>query len=119
MVTALGFLIVAAVGLYIAWPLRSPLRESPVALGEDPLADLLSRRDTVYREIVDLDFDHRLGKVSGDDYQLEREEYVSEAADLLDQIDRKRAAADPSERPTPGGHDVGQESRSMPTEGQP
>jgi len=88
MVEALGFLIVAAVAVYVAWPLFKPTSSRLSAIPVDDLADLQSRRQVLYREIADLDFDRRVGKVGEKDYRTERDGYVTEAASLLQQLDR-------------------------------
>src|SRR5713226_10377804 len=87
MVEVLGFLIVAAVAVYVAWPLFSPSGGTLGSGAVDALADLRSRREVLYREIVDLDFDHRVGKVGEEDYRTERDGYVTEAASVLQQLD--------------------------------
>jgi hypothetical protein len=83
----IGLLLVAAVAWYVASPLRTPDADGQPD-GEDALPDLRMRRETLYREIADLDFDRRLGKVSEQDYQAERDVYLTEAAAVLEQIDR-------------------------------
>lgn len=88
MVELIGLLIVAAVAWYVAAPLRAGWRDSHGDLDSDPRADLQMRRETLYREIADLDFDRRLGKVTEDDYRLERENYVSEAAAVLEELEQ-------------------------------
>jgi hypothetical protein len=79
-------LIVTVAGLYIAWPLRRVLK-SPEADARTSSADLAARRDTLYREIADLDFDHRLGKVDDRDYETQRGVYLEEASDVLRCLD--------------------------------
>jgi hypothetical protein len=98
MVEILGLLIVAAVALYVAWPLLWRAREAGLPAAGDPFADLASRRDTLYREIADLDFDYRVGKVEDDDYRLQREDYLEEAAVLLQQLDGEMATGTDSPR---------------------
>jgi hypothetical protein len=87
MIEILGLLLVAGVGWYVAWPLlTTPSGYHQVSnLNVGP--DLEARRETLYREIADLDFDHSLGKIDDDDYRQEREAYVSEAAMVLADLD--------------------------------
>lgn len=87
MTEIIGLLLVAAVAWYVASPLRTRV-DADHSDGEDALPDLRMRRETLYREIADLDFDRRLGKVSEQDYLVERDMYVTEAAVVLEQIDR-------------------------------
>lgn len=88
-ITVLGLLIVLAAAWYIVAPL---LDSSPgsVQAGENAqTADLLDRRATLYREIADLDFDYRTGKVVGADYHEQREQYLAEAAIVLRALDEQ------------------------------
>ncbi len=60
------------------------------------LADLLQRKETVYANIKELDFDYHMGKLSEEDYQRLRAQYKAEAVEILQQIDRlqgKKVAA--------------------------
>jgi len=114
----IGLLIVAAVGMYVAWPLRLRSENPSGLLGYDTLAGLHSRRETLYREIADLDFDLRLGKVAEDDYRLEREGYVAEAAAVLEQLDRTEPAAVPErEGMTARSRELEEEVRRISAEG--
>ncbi len=93
MAQILGFVIVAVVALFIAWPLLE--RRTAALAGarlSDEVADLLSRRDTLYRELADLDFDHRLGKVDDEDYAQQREDYLDAAALVLLRLDSMPSA---------------------------
>ena len=86
-ITVLGLLIILAAAWYIVAPL---LGSSPGAVQTDEnaqTADLLERRATLYREIADLDFDYRTGKVAGADYDEQREQYLAEAATVLRALD--------------------------------
>lgn len=87
MIETLGFAIVAVIAIYVAWPLFSVRRPLSVGSESEALTGLLSRRDTLYREIADLDFDHRVGKVDDEDFQVQREDYLEEAAAILQAID--------------------------------
>ncbi len=93
MAEIVGFTIVAVVALFVVWPLleRRPAAPSAKHVG-DEVADLISRRDTLYRELADLDFDHRLGKIDDEDFDQQREDYLDEAALVLDRLDSVPAA---------------------------
>lgn len=63
------------------------------AAGRDSAADalidaLIESKHAVYRCILDLEFDHRVGKVSGEDYQVMRSQHEAEALAILRQIDQ-------------------------------
>jgi len=52
-------------------------------------ADLLRRRKlVVYRNIKDLEFEHRIGRLSGDDFSQLNESYRREAAEILQKLDQ-------------------------------
>jgi hypothetical protein len=93
MIAILGFLIVTLVAVYVALPLvhRS---DEPWAVDADAGENLRWRRDTLYRELADLDFDFRSGKVSAEDYRQQRQVYVDDAAVILRQIDEATSSAD-------------------------
>jgi len=57
---------------------------APAALTADELA---ARRDAVYASLKDAEFDRETGKLSGEDYQIVRTRYMTEAAHLLRQLD--------------------------------
>ena len=84
--------IVAGIGAmaFAAWPLwrsrdRRNSRQMSLRLGE-----LEIQRDLAYRELVDLDDDHSLGKISEEDYAPLLAETRQRAAGLLREIDRLR-----------------------------
>ena len=58
-------------------------------------AELSARRDAIYAALRDADFDHLMGKLSEEDYQVVRHRYMLEAARVLRQLDQltPRAAA--------------------------
>jgi len=86
MISVLGFIVVGVVAIIVVLPLLRPT--TPAVEPEDgPDGDLFRRRDTLYREIADLDFDFGSGKVSESDYQTQREDYIDEAADVLRLLD--------------------------------
>jgi membrane protein implicated in regulation of membrane protease activity len=88
MAQLIGLAIVAAVALYVAWPLlERPLGPLGARSLADEIADLTSRRDTVYRQLADLEFDHSLGKVDDEDYAQQREDLLDEAALVLMRLD--------------------------------
>ncbi len=71
----------AALGLVLL-PLLRTDADGPEARNET-LEDLLEQRLSVYMQIKELDFDHRLGKVSGEDYPAQREALRQRALAIL------------------------------------
>jgi len=62
-----GAIVVALVLVFVGWPL---LRQSATAtLGAPPVADPAEERGAIYRELVELELDHRIGKVTAADFK--------------------------------------------------
>jgi len=49
--------------------------------------DLLEQREQVLEAIREIDFDHKMGKIEGDDYKETRGRYEAQAVDLIDKLD--------------------------------
>lgn len=83
-------ILAVAVALAILVPL---VRPAALPLGQgggrlDEASDeLFRRRDRVYVELRDLEFDWRVGKVSAEDYAAARDQLETEAARILQAID--------------------------------
>jgi hypothetical protein len=85
---ALTFALALGAPLYMFWP-------SPVEQGEvkTRLAYLRERKDVVYENLRDLNFEYRAGKFSEEDYESLKANMEDEAAALLAEIARLEAAA--------------------------
>ena len=88
----LGALLAVAAVWFVARPfLRSPAADEPLVelgqAGREPLA-LEEERDRALGALKELEFDHRTGKVSDDDYRRLVGELRSAAADALRALDR-------------------------------
>ena len=73
-VIAGGLLLLVVAAVAIAWPLlrrqeEAPIHEIEPVQAEDPMMELLARRDSIYQAIKELQFDYEVGKVSEADYQ--------------------------------------------------
>jgi hypothetical protein len=88
---AFAVLIIASM-TYIFWPARSPEQREKTRLDF-----LRERKDVVYDNLRDLNFEHRAGKYAEDDYAAQRATLESEAANLLAEMDTLEASA-PSPR---------------------
>jgi hypothetical protein len=93
--TGLEAAVVAAVAalavLIVAWPFLSPERGAPdeqLSPRDRTRLELLERRDAAYAGLRDLEQDHRTGKVSDEDYDVERRRLRAEAAEALRGLDR-------------------------------
>lgn len=50
--------------------------------------ELVARRDAIYAALKDAEFDRETGKLADEDYQIVRSRYMTEAAQVLRQLDR-------------------------------
>jgi hypothetical protein len=87
-------LVVAAVAALGIWILRPLLgrRRGPAAMPDTHRAELLEAKHAVYRSILDLEFDHQVGKVAPADYEELLHEHEREAIGLLRELDETGTA---------------------------
>ncbi len=53
--------------------------------------DLLKKKDFIYSAIRELNIDFSMGKLAAEDHEALRQEYMKEASDVLDELDRSAA----------------------------
>ena len=97
----LGGVLAVACVVYVAGPF---LREPAVPAGEDRLDELdageraritlMEERDRALAALKELEFDHRTGKVSDDDYRALVGPLRSRAAELLRALEPRKARAE-------------------------
>ena len=80
----IGLTLAAGLILFISRPLRQAWRSNDT---DSQLDALLARRESLYTQIRELDFDQATGKVVDADHAPLRARLVAEAADVLRQID--------------------------------
>jgi hypothetical protein len=85
-------LAVAAVVHPLVWP-RARADQSD-SIGSVLEGSPEARRAAIYREIADMQFDHRLGKLDDSDYLELREQLLAHAAELLAEDDHRRLLID-------------------------
>ncbi len=84
---AVALLVLAAlVALAVAAPLRR--REEQDRQEETRLAELEAAKEAKYREIRDAELDHRMGKLSREDWRAVDRELRDEAIVILRELDR-------------------------------
>lgn len=75
----------------VLWPLVRPRAGTAAAAGgdagADPRLELAEERDTIYRALKELAFDHETGLIEDDDYQELRARYEGRAAEVLRALD--------------------------------
>ncbi len=92
MISVLVILIISvAVSLYVIMPLLrgpAPGRDaSSDNASRDELLGLEEKKDMMISEILDIDLDYQLGKLSSQDYSEIKNKYSLKAAELLKQIE--------------------------------
>lgn len=86
LVIVVGIILALGTVAIIVTPLLRPPRAQP-AQTLTVSAELLARRDRIYGELRELEFDSRVGKVTSDEYSEARERLESDAARVLRAID--------------------------------
>lgn len=82
-------LVIVALGL-VVWFVGAPLRQGPRAVDDETVAErevLEAAREAKYREIRELELDHRTGKLSDDDYGTLDRQLRGEAVEILRRLD--------------------------------
>lgn len=79
-------------GAYIANPLLNQ-RRIAMAPGDRRLSSLQAERDRVLKALEELDMDHAMGKIVGEDYEARRRELLAQGAGALRALDELRAEA--------------------------
>ena len=83
----LALIVVAAVvAVIVAMPLRRPDRAE--RRDETRLEELRAAKEAKYREIRDAELDHRMGKLSREDWRSVDHDLRGEAIEILRQLDR-------------------------------
>lgn len=84
--------VIVLLGLTVAFvgaPLRRRAADAPMTV-EGRIADLEAARDARYREIRELEIDHRTGKLDDDDWRRLDRELRAEAIEILRELDELR-----------------------------
>jgi membrane protein implicated in regulation of membrane protease activity len=88
----LAFVVLAAV---VAAVLARPLRHGDRAERKDDtrIEELRAAKEAKYREIRDAELDHRMGKVSREDWRAVDRDLRGEAIEILRELDRLEGRA--------------------------
>ena len=79
--------VVAAVAWVVTGPLRPGRRGVVAATESAERAELEARKEAKYREIRDAELDHRMGKLSTEDWRATDRVLRAEALELLKRLD--------------------------------
>lgn len=83
------FILMLAIGvvIFIGYPLMEGRRRT-AGRGNHRAGELEARKEAIYAQIKDIDFDYATGKLSDEDYQELRTRYKQDAVSILKEIDR-------------------------------
>jgi len=84
-------LLIATVGV-IAWPLYNRRLATGDSLVDNEMSALLYKKDVAYSALTDLKFDYETGKLDDDDYAALKEQFETEAIDVMQAIDDANAS---------------------------
>ncbi|WP_354697965.1 hypothetical protein DSM112329_03624 [Paraconexibacter sp. AEG42_29] len=95
-------IVIAVLGL-VVWVVSAPIRNARAGGGEDRVAverdGLLAAKEAKYREIRELELDHRTGKLSDEDFRAQDRARRAEAIEILRALDD--LGADDDDPPAP------------------
>lgn len=83
-------LAIITLALVVAFVVLGPLRRGAEIdkRGDDTRAALEAAKEAKYREIKDAELDHKMGKLSDEDYRAIDQELRAQAIEILRQIDK-------------------------------
>ena len=84
-----GLILLVALFVYTFWPENSFASQKQ----KSQLEFLLERKDQLYENLRDLNFEHRAGKYPEEDFQAQRALLENETAQLLAEIERLQQRA--------------------------
>jgi hypothetical protein len=81
--------MILGAGYWVCYPLLMPRKfDSPAEpKSEDFLGDLKIEKEEIYSAIKEMELDHKMGKLSEDDYLNLREKYSAKAIGTLKRMD--------------------------------
>jgi hypothetical protein len=95
MFIVLAILLTAAALLAVAYPiLANAPAARPATTATESLDELLGQRDAAMQALRELNFDHRVGKISDEDFAVFDASLKHEAAETLRALDQWEAQAD-------------------------
>ncbi|MGD8456317.1 MAG: zinc ribbon domain-containing protein [Anaerolineales bacterium] len=91
-----SILLILALAVFVCAFVYQPFRvrqSAPLSQYESSLSPLLAERERILDALVELDFDHELGKVPENIYGLQRNRLLQMGADVLRRIDELQSEA--------------------------
>ena len=83
----LVLVVLAVVVLVVSWPLRRGRIEAVEASESAQRAGLEAAKEAKYAEIRDAELDHRMGKLSDEDWRAQDRALRAEAIEILHRLD--------------------------------
>jgi hypothetical protein len=93
--------LLLAIVAIIGGPLRPGREQAAASRDEARVEDLLAAKDAKYREIRELELDHRTGKVTDADFRVLDRQLRAEAIEILRALDALGAGEPPDGDGTP------------------
>jgi hypothetical protein len=94
-------ILVVAAGAYALWPLFAGASDESDGLPAETDADyLVARKTALYRNIKELEFEYKMGRLTESDFRRLETEYKGEAVEILKKLDVLTA---PTIEPEPDG----------------
>jgi membrane protease subunit (stomatin/prohibitin family) len=96
MFIVLAIALSAAALIAVAYPIivKSRATQPAASTTEETLAELLARRDAAFQALRDLSFDHRVGKITAEDFVAFEASLKQGAAEALAALDAWEGGAD-------------------------
>jgi len=95
-------LLVAAILIYMGWPLYRPESAIVTAVEEgDDYHKLLYKKDASLMAIKDLEFDYKTGKIDEEEYSELKKSFETNAVEVLKAIDQAEKGVKPSQPAEP------------------
>jgi hypothetical protein len=94
--------LIVAAGYWIVSPLlhASPAKHSSTPEANETLIELELRKEGTYSTIRELEFDLEMGKVSKEDYETLKEQYMLDAIDYVQEIETLQTKKEPGKAVT-------------------
>lgn len=90
-------LLILALAVLVAFIVARPFSETERSWTDtEELSALLAERERILEALLELDFDHQLGKVPEEIYASQRADLVNKGAQVLKELDSQAAGAEQS-----------------------
>ncbi len=95
---ALLLAFLAGGAVFVMWPFLTQRRSDGQTTENEPsrlsrIAQLQAEREAILISVRDLDFDYQTGKLTEEDYLMQRENLMDRGVEILKQIDAEQSVA--------------------------